>query len=368
MTTEATKMTAIGPKITLQHTHTGIFKGCWKLSLQSGKISFCTRAKKILEATKTQGDDLSGILNLMLPLQAIQLIRAFKHALATGTHFETKVNIITPARQVKCLRVTGILYYRRWGTPDQMIGVIEDISQQTGEECVSLAIVNHEMRNPLTVIKLNVQMLINMFAGKPDKSALKLLNSLDMQVNCITNLLDEYMTPAPNGQHPSCYNLTVFDLDELINIMINEMRTLFPQHRFSKSTSGSVWVKADKYKIIQVFTNYVTNAVNFSDYSSHISINATIDHNYVEVAVADQGVGIPAGQEEMIFQKFYRGHEKSIRPRDSRGLGLFMVKDIISGHGGSVRAENGTRGGSIFYFSLPVYHRHTGMQPVKIAV
>lgn len=79
----------------------------------------------------------------------------------------------------------------------------------------------------------------------------------------------------------------------------------------------------------------------------------------MEVAVGDQGISIPAGQEAQLFKKFYRADSRSIRKKNSKGLGLYLVKKIITEHNGMVRAEKGSDGGSVFYFSLPIYQAET---------
>jgi two-component system CheB/CheR fusion protein len=136
--------------------------------------------------------------------------------------------------------------------------------------------------------------------------------------------------------------------------MVTEMKTLYPSHRFSKHSSSPVLVRADKFKLIQVLINYLTNAVNFSPASSQITVNSIRKHSYVEVSIRDQGIGIPDGQHQKIFHKFYRSGQKEVRERSSKGLGLYLVREIIQQHGGTVRVEKGEEKGSVFYFTLPL--------------
>ncbi len=163
------------------------------------------------------------------------------------------------------------------------------------------------------------------------------------------------MTSPVDDKRSPVMSLSVFDLNALVETMIGEMKTLHQAYRFCKQASQPVWVNADKYKIIQVLINYLTNAVNFSPSCSQITVEVINDDDNVTVAIRDQGVGVPAGQEQQIFQKFYRGDDKAVRQKNSKGLGLYLVKNIIRQHGGSVSAERGESGGSVFYFSLPVY-------------
>jgi two-component system CheB/CheR fusion protein len=278
-----------------------------------------------------------------------------------------QVKIITPTGKIKWVRISGVLYYRRWGTAEQMIGVIEDTTQKICEESLSMTVVNHELRSPLTIIKLNVQLLINMLSAGYDKYPVRLLNNVDQHINFMTKLIDEYLSSSLDEKRLPQNNLTVFDLNELIDTIVGEMKTLYTGNRFCKPAAMPVWVKADKYKIIQVLINYFTNAVNFSPPSSHITVCVSIRNNHVEVAVHDQGIGVPAGQEQNIFQRFYKCEQKAVRQKNSKGLGLYLVKNIIQEHGGTVRAEKGEDCGSVFYFTLPL-HRDNRYEQTAMAV
>ncbi len=353
--------------ISPDYANPGTYTGHWKYGFDTGKLSICPRAKKLLELNKITNISLYNVLKLVHPTQVSRLMREFKYACDNDCDFEIQVKIITPAGKIKWVRIAGVLYYRRWGTAEQMIGTIEDTTQKINEESLSLAVVNHELRSPLTIIKLNVQLLINMLSAGNDKYPVRLLRNVDSHINFMTRLIEEYLSSSLDEKRLPQYNLTVFDLNELIEIMITEMKTLHTGNRFCKRAAMPVWVKADKYKIIQVLINYFTNAVNFSPPSSQITVETAIKNNIVEVAVRDQGIGIPCGQEDKIFQRFYKCDQKAVRQKNSKGLGLYLVKSIIQEHGGTVRAEKGGDCGSVFYFSLPL-HRDNRYEQRAIAV
>lgn len=337
----------------------GTYMGYWKLMLGSNKLSFCSKARKMLELPRTRENGLWVILKLITPSQRRSIIFEVQQACLNGANFEKQIKVITPKGKTKWIRITGVLYYRRWGKAEQMIGAIEDMTQKVIEESMSLAIVNHELRAPLTIIKLNIQMLINQFAGTLNKQPVKLLSNVDLHIDSMTRVMEEYLNSSHDDQRVKQLNLTVFDIHELIDIVVGEMKTIHTSYRFYKDCAEPVFVKADKYQIIQVLINYITNAVNFSPVCSHIKIRTAFVGNSIEVSVHDEGIGIPYGQEQQLFQKFYRCDQKAIRHKNSKGLGLYLVKKIIQDHEGTVRAEKGKEGGSVFCFTLPVFEQGT---------
>jgi two-component system sensor histidine kinase VicK len=338
-----------------EYTGEGTYVGYWKLMLGTNKLTFCSRVRKMLELPRTKENGLWAILKLMPPTQRRSIIFEVQQACLNGANFEKQVKLVTPKGKVKWIRITGILYYRRWGKAEQMIGAIEDMTQKVTEESMSLAIVNHELRAPLTIIKLNIQMLINQLSGTLNKNPVKLLTNVDLHIDSMTKVMEEYLNSSQDDQRVRQLNLTVFDIHELIDIVVGEMKTIHSSYRFYRDLSEPVCVRADKYQIIQVLINYITNAVNFSPTCSHIKVKTSFVNDQIEVSVHDQGISIPCGQEQQVFQKFYRCDQKAVRQKNSKGLGLYLVKKIIQDHEGSVRAERGSEGGSVFYFTLPVF-------------
>jgi len=352
--------------ISPDYANPGTYIGHWKFALDTGKLSICPRTKRLMGLNTVANLNVRHVLKLVHPTQVARLMREFKFACDNDCNFEAQVKVTIPGGKIKWVRIAGVLYYRRWGTAEQMIGIIEDTTQKISEESLSMAVVNHELRSPLTIIKLNVQLLINMLSAGHDKYPVRLLNNVDQHINFMTKLIDEYLSSSLDEKRLPQNNLTVFDLNELIDTVVGEMKTLHSGNRFCKPAAMPVWVKADKYKIIQVLINYFTNAVNFSPPLSNINVCSTLKNNYVEVAVHDLGVGVPEGQEQAIFQRFYKCEQKAIRQKNSKGLGLFLVKNIIQEHGGTVRAEKGANCGSVFYFSLPLYSDNRYEQTARV--
>jgi two-component system sensor histidine kinase KdpD len=101
----------------------------------------------------------------------------------------------------------------------------------------------------------------------------------------------------------------------------------------------------------QVLVNLLDNAVKYSPVEMVIEINVLQETIQVQISIADRGIGIPAGDLERVFDKFYRVQ----RPESvsGTGLGLAICRGIVEAHGGTIRAENRSRGGSIFTITLP---------------
>jgi len=114
--------------------------------------------------------------------------------------------------------------------------------------------------------------------------------------------------------------------------------------------------QADDEKLRQVLANLVDNAVKYSPQGGRVVISARpkSDIGTVEVAVTDEGVGIPQAEHELIFSKFYRRAELGSEEGMGAGLGLFIAEGLVSAMGGSMRVSSVEGQGSSFVFELPL--------------
>jgi len=119
-------------------------------------------------------------------------------------------------------------------------------------------------------------------------------------------------------------------------------------------TSESCIVWADRDRIVQVLTNLLSNAINFSHSHTTIMLVSYIKGNQIQFEVKDNGRGIPSNKLEAIFGRFQQVDASDVRQRGGTGLGLAICYDIIQQHGGKIWAESILEIGSSFHFTLPL--------------
>ena len=110
----------------------------------------------------------------------------------------------------------------------------------------------------------------------------------------------------------------------------------------------------DRRQLVSATYNLLENAVKYSDTGSTVRVRARTDGRWVDVAVTDRGIGIPARDLERVFERFYRVDRARSRETGGTGLGLAIVRHVASNHGGEVRVESREGEGSTFTLRLPV--------------
>jgi signal transduction histidine kinase len=120
-------------------------------------------------------------------------------------------------------------------------------------------------------------------------------------------------------------------------------------------------VLADLLRVRQILYNLLSNGVKFTDPGGKVNVTAVQDGDYVQITVADTGMGIPTLECERIFDKFYQVGYTTTGVRQGTGLGLTICKQLVEMHGGKIWVDSEPGHGSHFHFTLPVLPNVTGI-------
>ena len=113
-------------------------------------------------------------------------------------------------------------------------------------------------------------------------------------------------------------------------------------------------LSADPWRLEQVVTNLVDNAIKFTPAGGSVTVSAADHDAFVQVDVHDTGIGIPAGETERVFDRFYQVDASRHRTHEGAGLGLAICRSIVEAHGGRLWAGNNADGGATLHCELPV--------------
>jgi signal transduction histidine kinase len=222
---------------------------------------------------------------------------------------------------------------------------------KTEEEFLSIA--SHELKTPITAIKLFIEVLQDSDESTSGFQKENILNRMQMQVGRLTKLVQELLDASSIKSGNLLLHLEEASINEMVDEIVNDLRSTITSHTFNIHTTANIKVKCDKYRIEQVINNLLTNAVKYSDTASAINIFIEDCESNVQVSVQDFGNGIPSELMPRIFDRFFRAHGKNKGMLSSVGLGLYISKDIIQKHGGKIWAESVPGKGSTFHFTLP---------------
>jgi PAS domain S-box-containing protein len=217
---------------------------------------------------------------------------------------------------------------------------------------------SHELKTPVTSIKGYTQLLLS--ALKEDESKLSplliksSLVSVDKQITRLTRLMSELLDLSKIETGMLVLNKELFNLNELVIETVQDILYTNSKHNINIFHDFESKVDGDKDRIGQVLINFLTNAIKYSPNSDKVEVwIRQSEKNWVSISVKDFGIGVDEKDHEKIFERFYRAGGKEEQTFPGFGIGLFIAKEIIQRHGGTIGLTSQKGVGSIFTFTLP---------------
>lgn len=220
-----------------------------------------------------------------------------------------------------------------------------------------LSIASHELKNPLATVLgyahlLQRRALRDMNTSERDQRALHAIVTQAERLNrMLTDLLD--VSRLESGQFT--IEQLPMDLSTLVHTVVEEMQPALDRHAISVQDHDSpVMVHGDKERLEQVLRNLLSNAIKYSPAGGQICIHITAENSVACVSIQDEGIGIPEDALPNLFQRFYRVANAAGQAIDGFGIGLYVVKEIVSRHGGTISVTSTEGLGTTFTMCLPL--------------
>jgi signal transduction histidine kinase len=285
-------------------------------------------------------------------------------------------DLVQLVAEFRALRASVLAFWQRSAAPGASVSALQEsirfneaIDRALAESVKSyaanlaasrdmfLAILGHDLRGPLSSINMGCAVLGK--SGLADVSRLKAVTSvkrasLEMS-QLITDLLEYTRSRLGAGipvERADC------DLGPVCEEAMESVRTSHPEHSFKFVAVGDLQLHADARRLHQVLSNLLNNAVQHGDRETPVSVQASGEADAVVLKVCNAGDPIPANLLPTVFEPLIRApatgkDEPDERSRSSLGLGLFIVREIVQGHGGTITVESTAQTGTVFTIRLP---------------
>ncbi len=253
------------------------------------------------------------------------------------------------------------------GGREMILGIDRDITERKGSDLLAhadaaasardefLTVVSHEMKTPLTLMKGNLQLLRLRAEQQDDAAIRKSSETVERQVDRLTRLIDDLLDVSRVGTGRMHIEMLPFDLNDVVREAVEEQAESNPAFALRLDRHAeSLWVWADRGRILQVISNLLTNAIRYSADRKDIDIRTAKDGANAVVSITDYGIGIPEQQQAKVFELHFRGANAPEANSGGLGLGLYISKSIIDRHRGTIGVQSSEAAGSTFSFSLPI--------------
>ena len=313
-----------------------------------GQIQFANpAAERLFETEQAVGRRVVEVL------RQHQLVEAWQSSRETGEAQEESVELPLRRRFLQLIIL-----------PDRQTGgsllLVQDLTRVRRLETVRrdfVSNVSHELRTPLASLKALTETLRDGALEDP-KAAPRFLGRIEIEVDALTQMATELLelSRIESGQVP--LELKAVPASSLLLSAAERMHLQAERAGLVlrlNTAQDTTEVQADPARLEQVLVNLIHNAVKFTYPGGEVILAAQTEAGYVRFSVQDSGVGIPSGDLERIFERFYKADRS--RSGGGTGLGLSIARHIVEMHGGKIWAESTEGQGSTFFFTIPTVTR-----------
>ncbi|HTP65877.1 MAG TPA: ATP-binding protein [Geobacteraceae bacterium] len=223
-----------------------------------------------------------------------------------------------------------------------------------------ISTVSHELKTPLTSIKGSLQYIMNrgQWPTDTERELLSIcLRNTERLIRLINDILD--ISKIESGKME--FSLKPQNIGELVRYAIEEISGFAMNRNVALNNyvgTDLPRIYGDHDRLIRVLTNLLSNAVKFSPLHKIVVVSAKREGNYVAVSVIDQGETIRWVDRDKLFRRFQQLHAVGAAEGGGTGLGLAICKEIIERHHGKIYYQEGTGGGNVFTFTVPIYEEY----------
>ncbi|WP_437678695.1 sensor histidine kinase [Sorangium sp. So ce131] len=279
---------------------------------------------------------------LLLPLQrmgALLGVLYLENTLATRAFTRDRVHVLELLSAQIAIALENACLYR---AAQDAIRVRDEF----------LSVASHELKTPVTSLRLGLQALIHQRGRVPDERAARALQRADRQVQRLIRLIDDLLDVSQIHTGRLALHVEPVDLAEAVGDVVERLGERIAQSgsRVSVRAEPSVVGSWDRSRLDQVISNLIDNALKFGA-GKPIEISVARREGTAVLAVRDHGIGIPADRLPHVFERFERA--VSNRHYGGLGLGLYVVKSIVEALGGAVRADSLPDEGTRLTIELP---------------
>jgi two-component system sensor histidine kinase SenX3 len=273
-------------------------------------------------------------------------------AALAGQSNEENLELFSPPRRTLAIRARPLLDN---GRPAGAVAIIEDVSERRRLEAIRrdfVANISHELKTPVGALSLVAETL----EGEDDPAVVARLShrmraEAERLGRIIEDLLD--LSRIEAEESPSREPIA---MQMVVGESVDRLRPVAEHRGIRLAIQGpprNLVIRGDRRQLVSAVHNLVDNAIKYSEDNSVVEVTVTGRDGWIDVTVADHGIGIPSRDLERVFERFYRVDRARSRDTGGTGLGLSIVRHVANNHGGEVSVDSREGEGSTFRLRLP---------------
>lgn len=300
-------------------------------------------------------------------LAADELITLLNETAVAGRFLMRELPLATAGTasdgQPRTFQALAAPIYRATELGEQIGGVVvvlRDITAQKELERMKsnfLSVISHELKTPLHSIKGFVDIILMGKTGPVTELQRDFLGTVQEQTGHLQRLIEDLLEFSRLESGQIKLRPVPLPPNELVALVVEKLQPLAERKNLHLTVALPANLpdfEVDPMRMEQVLTNLVENAIKFTPDNGEVQVRGWAREDMIELAVVDSGIGVPVGERERIFERFYQVDNSARRRYKGTGLGLTICKHIVTQHGGRIWVDGGAAGGSEFHILVPL--------------
>ncbi len=365
--------------------------GLWYWDLAKDSRYSTPKCNELFEVSQNDIIALDSFMKVIHPEDRPQVEAALKESQTHGREYNSEFRVVYSDGNIEWIGSRGKTYLDDEGNPQIMMGVVRKITDKklANEELSKvydrekkardeaeeanrakdffLAVVSHELRSPLNAILGWSKILLTKEVD--DETRKSALETIEKSARTQAKLIDDLIDSARISSGKLKLEMQPLNLFEVLKTAYNSQQPAAESKNINLEFTANVeniQVYGDAFRLQQIFSNLLSNAMKFTREGGDIKIDAQADVNSVKISVKDNGQGIIPSALPNIFRQFRQDDERQSLDRSGLGLGLSIVKILVEKHNGKIEAESaGVGKGATFTIFFPLCGTQTA-SPLEV--
>ena len=303
------------------------------------------------------------LTNQLVYVTAISLAMALILAFYLSTRITTPIRAITRSAEKLAHGEYGVVfkgghYSELNNLADTLTRTSIELEKSTMLQKDLIANVSHDLRTPLTMVKSYAEMVRDLSGDNPEKRNAHLQVIID-EADRLNLLVSDMLTLTRMQSGAIVIEKTHFDLKETAEGILLSYKLLMEENGYKVNLEcpAGITVNADPERIKQVFSNLINNALKFCGEDKTVNVTIKKKGRHALCQIQDHGVGIPEDELPHIWERYYKASSNMVRSTAGSGLGLSIVKEILSLHQSDYGVDSTLGEGTTFWFTLDIAYK-----------
>lgn len=336
--------------------------GYWQASLKTGELWWSSMIYDVFGFDETTQPSVPLFKSTLHPDDAHLVFESEERAKHTGLH-DVVHRIIRPDGEIRWVHELAQMLPEANNPDLMMIGSVQDVTermrlQQMKNDFIST--ISHELRTPLTSISGALKLMQATQLPALSEKGAKLLNVACSNAERLQHLINDLLDIEKLIAGKMSFELQLHLLKPLLERSVVDNSTYATKSELTinliiPKVLAKVQILVDEHRLHQILANLLSNAIKYSPVGGEIQLIVSQVEQNIEIAVKDEGSGIPEHYKSKLFQRFSQADASSAKEKGGTGLGLALCKELAEAMNGSIGFDESSSAGATFYVRFPVH-------------